>query len=403
MNRRNAIVIVVDRLGAGYLGTYGNTWVETPAFNRLASQSLVWENVFATTPTLAGFYHALATGRHSLTPDTAGPFLWQQLQETGIHTALLTDEPLLQQLNTIAGFQEWIEHPLESVQAAAKTIEQTHLCQMFVAALEWLARSRESFCLLIHCRGMNALWDAPREYRERFRDEEDPSVPDFVEPPRRSLGQDVDPDEIWGITQGYAGQVALLDDCLEMLLEWLDEQQYLGETLFAVTSPRGYPLGEHGHLGERGDSLHEELLHLPLVVRYPDQRYAMERSQTLIEPADLCRTLAEWFHVPAQPTGMSLLTPFATDSEFPRGCVVSVLEEARSIRTPVWFLRRSADQTLELYAKPDDRWEVNEVATRCGPIAEELASQMAEFERLAREDRLDSFPPLPESLLRRAD
>lgn len=408
MNRRSAIVIVVDRLGAGYLGPYGNTWVETPAFNRLASQSLVWEFSIGTTPTLAGLYRSLGTGRHPLQPDSeARPSLWEQLQAAGIHTALLTDEPLLPQLNMSGAFQERIEHPCENLQQAAESIEQTQMCQMFIAALDWLAQRPDEFCLLLHCRGMASSWDAPREYRERFADEEDPPVPDFIEPPRRSLGQDVDPDEIWGITQAYAGQVALLDVCLEMLLDWLAENQgkLPGETLFVVTSPRGYPLGEHGHLGERGDWLHEEVLHAPLLIRFPDQRFAMQRCQMLTEPADLHCTLAEWFDVPAiaGSTGRSLLTPFSPDANLDRECVVSVLDDFRSIRTPAWFLRRKLDETPELYAKPDDRWEVNEVAARCGSTAEELADRLTEFERLARADRLHEFPKLPETFLRRVD
>lgn len=39
----NAIVLVVDRLGAGYLGPYGNTWLETPHWNRLAARSALFE------------------------------------------------------------------------------------------------------------------------------------------------------------------------------------------------------------------------------------------------------------------------------------------------------------------------------------------------------------------------
>ena len=37
----NAICLVIDRLHAGYVGAYGNTWIETPAMNRLASQSFL--------------------------------------------------------------------------------------------------------------------------------------------------------------------------------------------------------------------------------------------------------------------------------------------------------------------------------------------------------------------------
>ena len=49
-----------------------------------------------------------------------------------------------------------------------------------------------------------------------------------------------------------------------------------------------------------------------------------------------------------------------------------------AIRTRAWMLRRlPSSETggrcgVELYAKPDDRWEANEVADRCGDVADRL-------------------------------
>jgi hypothetical protein len=285
---------------------------------------------------LNGLYRSISTGRHPLVPENlSSPNLWEQLQQAGVHTALITDEPLLAQVPILNPIAERVEHPWDDVHEAATSLEQTQLCQTFVAALDWLATPRDAFCLTLHTRGMGGPWDAPREYRERFADEEDPPVPDFVLPPHRSLGQDVDPDEIWGITQAYAGQVALLDLCIGMLLEGLVEHQLLDETLLVLTSPRGYPLGEHGHIGDRGDLLYEELLHVPLIVRHPHGRFAMQRCQTLAEPADLQASLADWFQLP-KPTSsqaLSLLAPFSAGSNLRRELVVSLLDHSRSIRT----------------------------------------------------------------------
>jgi hypothetical protein len=49
---RNTLVVVVDRLGAGFLGPYGATWLDTPALNRLAGQSLLIEHVLSDSPEL---------------------------------------------------------------------------------------------------------------------------------------------------------------------------------------------------------------------------------------------------------------------------------------------------------------------------------------------------------------
>ena len=48
----NAICLVFDRLHAGYLGAYGNSWIETPAFDRLASQSFLFDRALIDSPEL---------------------------------------------------------------------------------------------------------------------------------------------------------------------------------------------------------------------------------------------------------------------------------------------------------------------------------------------------------------
>ena len=59
------VVMTVDRLGAGFLGPYGNTWIETPAMNLLASQSVLFENCLIDSAKPHGFLQSLLTGVHA--------------------------------------------------------------------------------------------------------------------------------------------------------------------------------------------------------------------------------------------------------------------------------------------------------------------------------------------------
>src|SRR5687768_12042065 len=95
----NAVIVVIDRLGAGFLGPYGNTWIETPALNRLASESTLWENALVDCPSLEGFYRAMSWGRHTLAdlPGNPSATLVEQLSSAGVHSVLVSDEPELEQ------------------------------------------------------------------------------------------------------------------------------------------------------------------------------------------------------------------------------------------------------------------------------------------------------------------
>ena len=48
----------------------------------------------------------------------------------------------------------------------------------------------------------------------------------------------------------------------------------------------------------------------------------------------------------------------------------------------------------QFYAKPDDRWEANEVSNRCGDVTELLAVELDRFTAAARAARLSESPPL---------
>jgi len=79
----------------------------------------------------------------------------------------------------------------------------------------------------------------------------------------------------------------------------------------------------------------------------------------------------------------------------------SLGRQQRAIRTPAWFLRESqADESAqnELFAKPDDRWEANEVSSRCGDVVELLAAELNRFEAAAGKGSLSESPPLAELL-----
>jgi hypothetical protein len=187
-----------------------------------------------------------------------------------------------------------------------------------------------------------------------------------------------------------------MDLCLGALLDAAEEHRLAKETLFAFTSPRGYPLGEHGQVGPVVDALYGEALNVPLIVRLPEKRGALLRTQELIQPADLHDLLLSQM-VPGTP---SLLLDIAEVREHPaKEVAFAVAERERAIRTPAWYLREirqadGAEGTVELYAKSDDRWEVNEVSNRAGEVTEELRAVLQGFEQRAMAGNAGEMAPL---------
>ena len=399
MHSSHVVVLVIDRLGAGWLGPYGNTWLETPHTNRLAASGLLCETAISDSPDLAAAYAGYWTGRHVLTPANRGAAPLAELAAAGgLHSTLLTDEEQVAAHPLAGSFAEIRRVDATPRTAAADSLAETGLFQLTATAIEALAESQRPSLLWIHARGLAGAWDAPLEYRNRLADLDDPVPPAIVDPPSLVLAENFDPDELLGLTQAYAGQVAAVDECLGLLLEALDEQSWSDEALLIVTSPRGYPLGEHRRVGAADQALYAELLQVPLLVRFPHRAGALLRTQAIVQPAAVYDTIAGG-------RGLDLSRLQAGEAIAPADTAVAFHGRERAIRTPAWFLREVAgDESShepprrELFAKPDDRFEVNEVASRCGEECELLAARLAEFEAAARAATLAELPPLAELL-----
>ena len=405
----NAICLVIDRLHAGYLGALGNSWIDTPSIDRLASQSLVCGQMLVDTPRLDALYRSYWQGWHALCPPPPGdrPSLAAMLREGAVHSALLSDDRTIQEHPLAVDFDEVvaIDPPWQTRVAGEGKFERTHLARCFVQIIDWLQSAPQPFLLWCHLASLGTTWDAPLEFRQRYWEEGDPPPPQSAEVPDRRLDDNPDPDEILGVTQSYAGQVSLLDTCLGGLGEFLRGNPLAGETLLTLTSARGFPLGEHGRIGPCDDALYGELVHVPLLFRFPDNRGAALRSHALVEPGDISATLLDYWGMgdgPPSPAAGSLMTLLGGDAvpRRDRVCAAGHGSE-RAIRTPAWYLRRSG--VTELFSKPDDYWEVNNVAPRCQEIVECLEDALNEFEQTLQAGRASDLPPLSDILLQGLD
>lgn len=390
----NAICLVVDGLNAGYLGCYGNTWLATPEFDHLASESFVFDHAGIDSPDLTKLYRSLWTGQHACVraaPD-ASAALPRRLTAAGVATTLLTDEPLVLDSTWSEGFDHRQLREAPAPGQPADQEEYTQLVQFFAGVNRCLETAQMPFLLWAHTRGLRGAWDAPLEYRNSLVDDEDESPPPTgAGVPCQRLDDDFDPDELLAFRRAYAGQVMLLDTCIGGLQEALDEKGLRDDTLLCVVSARGFPLGEHRRLGPVDDALYGELTHVPLLFRFPDGTGAAARSQALVQPADLHATLADWFRLDADDAkwGRSLLPiVHQQENEASRDRCVAIGDSAeRALRTPAWLLRvppnatsvENAESTVELYVKPDDRWEQNDVSIRCPNVVESLKQVLDEF------------------------
>ena len=259
------------------------------------------------------------------------------------------------------------------------------------------------FLLWIHALGFARAWDCPIEMRLALVDQSDPELPAVLAPPRHD-GEALDADFAWGLRVTYGAQLNLLDACLHMFLEQLHDLCRNQEVLTIITSPRAYPLGEHRVVGNARPVLQGEQLQVPLIVRGLEPTLEPQRMQGICQSACVFGTIDQWLSLGAdrRASGAFALQHDldASDVCWQRTVAISPDRGVAGLRTPAWYFRceREPTPSARLYAKPDDRWELNEVADRLPSVITAAKSDLNQFLELAATERLDRLPQLPETL-----
>ncbi len=403
MPERHILVVAVDGLRASALGAYGNTTFLTPALDQFAAESFLLDWCYAPATDLNAVYWALWTSMHparSAVVREQAPALLQFLAGRDYVAMLVSDEPLVSSLPMSSVFDQCVklaDPTVERRPARADHIRETSLARLFAAACEVVASPSAGSRRLVwvHSRGMYGPWDAPLDLQLALLDEGDPPPLETAEPPDYFLASADDPDAIFRHSCAYAAQAIVLDACWNELSEAIQSASPGGDWLVVLLGTRGYPLGEHRRIGGVDARLYGEQLHVPCLVRFPDARGRLARSGKLASHLDLLPTIIDWIGggLPDDVLtfdGMSVM-PLATSSRTEwRQALVSVSDAGhRAIRTDDWCLRHEAPvpddsatpahmppPSSELYVRPDDRWETNDVASLCPDVVEKLTQTL---------------------------
>lgn len=164
-----AVVVSFDHLPVGFLGCYGNTWVDTPNFDRLAAEAVVFDGHFAECLGSTA-NHAWWTGcrQFPAAPGTSrGGDVVDQLRGAGVRTKLLVEEPNARPVPTPTTFDEVAT--IEGVDGLDADPPSTPFARLVAEASRRMAEdSNGNELLWLKSRGVPSPWSPPREFAERY-------------------------------------------------------------------------------------------------------------------------------------------------------------------------------------------------------------------------------------------
>ncbi|HET6328532.1 MAG TPA: sulfatase-like hydrolase/transferase [Planctomycetaceae bacterium] len=190
------------------------------------------------------------------------------------------------------------------------------------------------------------------------------------------------------------GYLALLDTGVGRLLETIDQSASGAPALVLITAAQGLTVHEPGVLRDEWEPAAEETVHVPLMIRGAGLNRGVRR-QTLTQPVDIFPTLLEWFGLERPDSGLdghSLLAEARGDQSDQRALAFATDGDTlKTVRTPDhYFVQKCAANSEEpqqhLFAKPEDAWEVNDLASQLPGLVEDLAEECARFFVNERDD-----------------
>ncbi|MBN1482749.1 sulfatase [candidate division KSB1 bacterium] len=291
--RPNILFVISDDQSWPYASIYGCPFVNTPAFDRVAREGVLFNNVFACAPQCSPNRASILTGRH----------IWQN-EEAGTHASLFpkklpvfTDE--LEKSGYVIGCtgkgwgpgdwkrSGWEQNPagppfdeMAYDQPPQEGIRNLNYAANFEAFLNQRDKNRPFF-----------FWYGASEPHRPFqkgcgvaagKNLADVTVPAFL-PDHPEIRSDI---------LDYAVEIEWFDQHLDKMLNLLDERGEIENTLIIVTSDNGMPFPR------AKANLYEYGIHMPFAVRWGDRVPAHRRIDDLFSFIDVAPTLLDAAGVP---------------------------------------------------------------------------------------------------------
>ncbi len=329
----DVVLIVLDTVRAESLGAYGYERTTSPAFDALAREGALFEDATSPSTWSLPSHASLFTGRWPSSHgahaenrflDDRFPTLAQVLEANGYETYCITANAWISDgLGLTRGFA-FQDQSVKNEGGAGLGFSFIHrLMDRFgfleadkggdvvAASFEDWARARPAdaerpaFVFLNFIEAHFPFHQLPHDVLFRFTDEPYARLRQIsIDLLGAQFGGPAPPaSEVAEPTIAmYDGGVVHTDRLLGRVADALRERGTLDDTVFVVLADHGEILGEHAEFFGHGPTLYQEVVGVPLLVRYPPKVPAGARIVAPVSTLSAFATIAELADIPPPPT-----------------------------------------------------------------------------------------------------
>ncbi len=372
----NVVVISLDTVRADHLSVYGYHRSTTPNLSRLVEDDVVFEQAFTqtpwTVPSHMSVFTSLYPSVHSITHLTPQSDMSAMLPEILRDAGYLTAAFVAPVLSEDYGFAKGFDHYVRTDRVRPADI-------MVKRALEWLAGDPnepdirdQPFFLFLHLFDAHHPYEPPWPFDNAYVADYRSNIRELSQTHPYTQEKDLTVEELGEVVALYDGEIAYTDFAIGRFFDALRDLGLFESSLIVVFGDHGEGFLEHG-LMNQGNSVYEELIRVPLLLRLPGGRSAGERVEEPVQLIDIAPTVLQELNLEPTPMmqGTFLFDPvlpdgsrrFAYVSEAYAACVRTdswkVIENPAS-RVPT--IPRALDVDYELYDLAEDPGEQNNLA-----------------------------------------
>ncbi|MGH7947545.1 MAG: sulfatase [Opitutaceae bacterium] len=320
----NILVIIVDTLRADRLSAYGYTRPTSPRMDAFAREGVLFESAIATSSWTWPSHFSLITGRYPYENSGNLPTVPEVFRSRGYRTGAFSANTIFftSQKGFGRGFIRFESYFHSWPDRAARTLYGRKIAQFVLrrlgyedmpgrklardvtdAAVRWIGRDPRPFLSYLNYFDVHDPYLPPQPWRNRFAFPGRPNPGGILNAFLAGRYPLMKPEQLQDEIAAYDGAIAYTDHQIGRLLDELDRRGLAPNTIVVITSDHGEMLGEHG-LNLHRNCLYREVIHVPLMIRWPERVPTGRRVTQPVSIASIPATLAQ-------------LTDASSDSPFP--------------------------------------------------------------------------------------
>lgn len=292
----NVMLISIDTLRPDHLQCYGYDRITSPSVDALAGDGVLFATAIAQAPSTLPSHASILTG---LIPSHHGAFhhararlpdrittLAEILKTKGFSTAAFHGGG---QVSEIYGLSQGFD--------LYQYVENERFSRVVDHGIRWLEeRAPDQFFLFLHTYETHVPYQA-KEHLHRFEHDYQGPLPDLIP---LAVFNEINFEErplsaadSLHIMNTYDAAVYSMDVSLSRVIAYLKEKGIYDNTLIIFTSDHGEELGEHGKVGYHTHTVYDELLKVPLVIKFPSSAYAGTQIERQVRSIDILPTVLD--------------------------------------------------------------------------------------------------------------